>query len=227
MAGPPYLTDDPEPPPLNHWEAVLFTMGLEAGGTATGLLPAVEFNYGGFADTQLHVQVPLGFATGDGTKFGGADIELGVKYRFIEEDEQGWRPQVAVYPLVEVPVASSRNGLATRGVDTFLPVWTQKDLDQNWTLDAGGGYWIDPGDRNSWFAGALLQRSVSNALVIGVEVFHQAPSVEATPAFTGFNVGAVYDFDPNNHLLLSAGRGFVNANSSDQLTWYVGYEITD
>ena len=61
-AGPPYLTDDPEPPPYAHYELVFFTMGLEAEGTAAGALPAMEFNYGGFPNTQLHVMLPLGFA---------------------------------------------------------------------------------------------------------------------------------------------------------------------
>ena len=86
-AGPPYLTDDPEPPPYGHYELVFFTMGLETGGIAMGALPAMEFNYGGFPNTQLHVMLPLGFAAdGEATKFGGADAELGVKYRFVEED---------------------------------------------------------------------------------------------------------------------------------------------
>src|SRR5205085_142078 len=127
-AGPPYLTDDPEPPPFGHYEAIFFTMGLEADGIAAGTLPAMEFNYGGFPNTQLHVLLPLGFAaSGSGTKFGAADAELGVKYRFIQEDEQGWRPQVATYPVVEIPLAPARNGFASRSVDTFLPVWAQKD----------------------------------------------------------------------------------------------------
>ena len=227
-AGPPYLTDDPEPPPLGHWEAVLFTMGLEAGDAAAGALPAMEFNYGGFPDTQLHIMLPLGFTTGGGgARFGGADVELGVKYRFIEEDDQGWRPQLAAYPFVEVPTESSRNSLASPGVDVFLPLWAQKDLGANWTVDAGGGYWINPGARNYWFAGALLQRKITDALVAGIEAFHQSPVDFGTSAITGFNIGATYDFNEHDHLLLSAGRGIVNANVSDQLTWYVGYEITE
>lgn len=226
QAGPPYLTDDPEPPPLGHWEAVLFSMGLEAGGTATGALPAMEFNYGGFPDTQLHIMLPVGFTTGSGgTRFGGADVELGVKYRFIEEDAQGWRPQVAAYPFVEIPTGSSRNGLASPGVDVFLPLWAQKDLDANWTVDAGGGYWINPGARNYWFAGALLQRKITDSLVLGIEAFHQTPLDFGTAAITGFNVGATYDFNEHNHLLISAGRGL--ADVSDQFTWYIGYEITE
>jgi len=228
-AGPPYLTDDPEPPPLGHWEMVLFTMGLKADGTAAGALPATEINYGGFEDTQLHILVPLGFAAGEGegAKFGGADVEVGVKYRFIQEDEQGWRPQVATYPVIEIPTASSRNGLASRGVDYFVPVWAQKDLDADWTVDAGGGYRINPGERNDWSSGVLLQRKLSSALIAGVEVFHQSPGSIGAPAITGFNFGAIYDFDEHNHLLVSAGRGLANANASDQFTWYLGYEITE
>jgi hypothetical protein len=227
-AGPPYLTDDPEPPPYGHYELVFFTMGLEADGAAAGALPAMEFNYGGFPDTQLHVQLPVGFTGGnEGAKFGAADAELGVKYRFLEEDEVGWRPQVAVYPLVEVPLAPASNGFATRSVDFFLPAWAQKDIDENWTIDAGGGYWINPGDRNYWFAGVLLQRKLSDAFAIGAELFRQTPNVQGAPALTGFNLGATYDFSEHQHLLVSAGRGIANVTGTDQFTWYLGFEFTN
>ncbi|HLY05427.1 MAG TPA: hypothetical protein VKR31_06740 [Rhizomicrobium sp.] len=227
-AGPPYLTDDPEPPPYGHYELLFFTTGFGANGGATGDLPAMEFNYGGFPDTQLHVQLPVGFATGDeGTKFGAGDAELGVKYRFIEEDEAGWRPQVALYPLVEIPLAAASNGFASRSVDLFLPLWAQKDLDENWTIDAGGGYWINPGDRNYGFAGVLLQRKLSDALLMGAEVFHQTPNVQGIPPLTGFNLGATYDFNEHQHLLVSAGRGIANVSATDQFTWYLGFEFTN
>jgi len=227
-AGPPYLTDDPEPPPLGHYEAVFFTMGLMADGIATGALPAMEFNYGGFPDTQLHVLLPLGFSTSDASgTFGAADAELGIKYRFIEEDEHGWRPQVATYPQIGIPLGPARNGFASRSVDLFLPLWAQKDLDANWTIDAGGGYWITPGDRNYWLTGALLQRKLSDSLAAGVEVFHQTPNAAGGQALTGFNLGAIYDFDDNHHLLVSAGRGLGTASAADQFTWYLGFEFTD
>lgn len=227
-AGPPYLTDDPEPPPYGRYELVFFTMGIETNGAAAGALPAMEFNYGGFPDTQLHVQLPVGFTSGnEGARFGAADAELGVKYRFMEEDEAGWRPQAAIYPLVELPLAPASNGVASRGVDLFLPLWAQKDLDENWTIDAGGGYWINPGVRNYWIAGVLLQRKITDALVAGIEVFHQTPSVQAVPALTGFNLGATYEFSEHQHLLVSAGRGIANVTATDQFTWYLGFEFTN
>jgi hypothetical protein len=227
-AGPPYLTDDPEPPPYGHYEAILFTMGVAADGAAAGALPAMEFNYGGFPNTQLHVMLPLGFAaSGEETKFGSSDAEIGVKYRFVQEDEQGWRPQVATYPQIEIPLAPASNSLASRSVDAFLPLWVQKDLDANWTIDAGGGYWVNPGDKNYWFTGVLLQRKLSDVLVAGAELFHHTPNIEAGPALTGFNVGATYDFDEHLHLLVSAGRGLQNAAATDQFTWYLGLEFTN
>ncbi|HEY2445002.1 MAG TPA: transporter [Rhizomicrobium sp.] len=226
-AGPPYLTDDPEPPPLHRWEAVFFTMGAVAQGTATGALPALEFNYGGFENTQLHIELPLGFQADGGDKFGPADIELGVKYRFIDEDERGWRPQVATYPQVEIPTASSRNGFSSPGVNLFLPLWLQKDVGENWTINTGGGYWITPGSRNYWFSGVLLQRKLGDALVVGAELFHQTANTQGGRDNTGFNVGATYDLDEHDQLLVSAGRGIQNAASTNQFSWYLGYKITD
>jgi hypothetical protein len=44
---------------------------------------------------------------------------------------------------------------------------------------------------------------------------------------TGFNLGAVYDFDDHNHLLLSAGTGIQNASETNLYSWYVGYQITN
>ena len=227
-AGPPYMTDDPEPPPFGHYEAVLFTTGLEADGSAAGALPAMELNYGGFPDTQLHVMLPLGFASGgQGLKFGSADAELGVKYRFLEENEQGWQPQVATYPQIEIPLAPATNGFASRSVDVFLPLWVQKDFDAKWTVDAGGGAWINPGERNYWFTGVLLQRKLTDMLVAGAEIFYQTSNAEGSVALTGFNLGAIYDFDEHHHLLLSAGRGLQNVTATDQFTWYLGFEFTN
>jgi hypothetical protein len=106
-------------------------------------------------------------------------------------------------------------------------VRAQKDLDENWTVDAGGGYWINPGDRNFWISGVLLQRKLGEALVVGAEVFHRTPNTTDGLALTGLNVGATYDFSEHHHLLVSAGRGLRNASAADQFTWFLGFEFTN
>jgi hypothetical protein len=63
-------------------------------------------------------------------------------------------------------------------------------------------------------------------LVIGAEVFHQTATTIGGGNSSGFNVGAMYDFDEHNHLLISMGRGFQNAADSNKFSWYIAYQIT-
>jgi hypothetical protein len=45
-------------------------------------------------------------------------------------------------------------------------------------------------------------------------------------ATTGFNIGAIYDFNDHNHLLVSLGTGLQNVSQTNLLSWYVGYQVT-
>ena len=48
-------------------------------------------------------------------QFGYGDTPISFKYRFIQEDSKGWRPQVAVFPLSICPPATkiAASGQAT------------------------------------------------------------------------------------------------------------------
>jgi hypothetical protein len=124
LAGPPFLTDDPEPVDYQHWEIDLLSIGTSTQDNKSGFLPGIEVNYGIVPDVQLHIIAPLAVAATNGQPFhyGYGDTELGVKYRFIHEDEEGWRPQIGVFPLVDVPTGDSHNNLGTGTTREFLPV---------------------------------------------------------------------------------------------------------
>ena len=109
----------------------------------------------------------------------------------------------------------------------FLPVWVQKSFG-DWTTYGGGGYWINPGggNRNYWFAGWLLQRQITKALAIGGELFHQTADTVGGHDSTGFNLGGIYDFTDNYHLLLSAGRGLENAHATNEFSYYIAFQWT-
>ncbi len=87
LAGPPFLTDDPEPVDYQHWEAYVFGNGDHTSGGYTVNGPAVEMNYGVLPDTQLHLIVPMTTVGGGGAPAvsGLGDTEFGVKYRFLHE----------------------------------------------------------------------------------------------------------------------------------------------
>ena len=82
------------------------------------------------------------------------------------------------------------------------------------------------GDKDYWFFGWLLQRKITDKLTIGGEIFHQTSPNIAVPETTGFNIGAIYDFDEHNHFLVSAGQGIENTNDTNQFSWYLGYQLT-
>jgi hypothetical protein len=229
FAGPPFRTDDPEPVEYQHFELDLFSQGTKTEGGWSGVLPGFEVNYGALPNLQLHAVLPQGFNAPDGGRTGFAlgDIELGVKYRFITPGEDDWFPQVAVFPLIEVPAGNQKLGFSTGHVQTFFPVWLQKEFDP-WTVYGGGGYWINPGNgnKNHGFFGVALWRKVTERFNLGVEVFHQTSPANDVPSSTGFNFGATYDLSESLHLLASAGRGLQNIPVTNQFSYYVGLQLT-
>ena len=230
-AGPPYRTDDPEPVELHHWEFYTFTSGTHVNGGTSGVGPAFEFNYGLIPNGQLHIVAPMAFdsPTGGPNHFGYGDTEIGFKYRFIEEDKKGWRPQIGVFPMLELPTGDQNKGLGAGHARVFLPIWMQKSFGE-WTTYGGGGYWINQddnlGDKNYWFAGWVLQRKITDRLTLGGEIFHQTADTIDGVDSTGFNLGGQFDIDEHNHLLFSAGRGFQHAAETNLYSWYLGWQIT-
>ncbi|HEY3863820.1 MAG TPA: hypothetical protein VGO59_18240 [Verrucomicrobiae bacterium] len=206
--GPPFITDDPEPVEYQHWEFYTASMHSELHGDWSGTAPHFELNYGAVSNLQLHVIAPLAYdAPPQGTShYGIGDIELGVKFRFLQETN-GW-PQAGIFPLLETPSGSERDNLGNGRAQGFVPLWLQKSWG-SWTAYGGGGYGINSWrGRGNWnFAGAVLQKQVLTNLLVGVEVYHQSAYQADFPnAGTAFNAGVVYDFNESHHLLFSAGR---------------------
>ncbi len=223
-AGPPYLTDDPEPVELRHWEVYLATSDQWSHDDGwAGTAPHLEVNYGVFSDVQLHLIAPLAWARPPGgpATLGYGDTELGVKLRFLHETH--WLPQLGTFPLVELPSGDASRGLGAGHAQLFLPLWLQKRLGP-WTTYGGGGYWINPGagNRNWWYVGWQAQRELAEGVALGAELFHGTSRQEGRPGDTRFDVGLVLDFGELHHLLLSAGRAF-DARAG-QL--YAAYQLT-
>lgn len=226
-AGPPFFTDDPEPVEHLHWEVYLATQWAhdkDAGTSAT--LPHAEVNYGVLPDMQLHLIEPMAYsAPSQGSvQYGLGDTELGVKYRFIHEDEKGWRPQVGIFPIVDLPTGDSSRGLGEGHVKIFFPLWLQKSWGP-WTTYGGGGYWYHPGEdnKNYWFTGWLLQRELSKMLTLGTEIFNTSPKAKGESDETGFNIGGFFNLSEEHHILFSAGRDIKGQNT---FFAYLAFQLT-
>ncbi|PRC92451.1 transporter [Solimicrobium silvestre] len=226
-AGPPFLTDDPEPVEYQHSELYISTMQTQTSNGTTGTLPHIEYNYGAAPDLQLHIIIPYEFnSPNNGSRqLGLGDIELGAKYRFIQETDS--MPMIGVFPLIETPSGDAEKGLGNGKTQVFLPIWLQKKWG-SWQTYGGGGYWINhaPDAKNHWFYGWQLQKEISEQLTLGGEIFYNTEQVQGRGASSGFNVGANYNFDEHNHLLFSIGKGITNINQTNQRSLYLGYQWT-
>ena len=223
-AGPPYVSDDPEPTDYRHFEIYTFNSGTSTRN-GTDSETGIDVNYGGAPDLQLTATLPLGFSfpTGDNTQFGLSNVELAAKYRFLHQATFGW--DVAVFPRVFLPSAS--NVVGDRNASLLLPVWAQRDLGNGWTTFGGGGCQLYPGapSQNFCEAGWVLTRQVTSNLQIGAELFHQTANSVA-PATTSLGIGAVYDVNKTFHLLGYVRTGLQNREETDQVSWYTAVLLT-
>lgn len=219
-AGPPYLTDDPEPVDLHHWEVYLFATGSSTDGSRSGLAPAMEANYGPFEDAQIQVQVPMVYGDGDDGLYhrGFGQFQVGFKYRFLHETANS--PQVAFYPQVQAPTGRSYDGLDEGRWRIFLPLWLQKGFGE-WTTYGGGGWMRNPGgfNRNYTIWGWLLQRELGEGKSVAAEIFHQGATELGAKAFTTWDLGFEYPIAPHLQAVGSGGLIFQGATGGQ---FYLG-----
>jgi hypothetical protein len=224
LAGPPFVTDDPEPTDYQHYEIYAFTGGTNAHGGTDGEA-GIDFNYGGAPDVQLTAVLPMAYSNPrHGALVGGlGNVELAVKYRFLHQSDFGW--DVAVFPRVFLPSASSRVG--DRHASLFVPVFVEKDWGA-WSTFGGGGCTLNNGDGAKDFcqAGWVVTRAVLPDLHLGVEIYHQTADTRGGKASSGIGFGATWDLSENYHLMASAGPGIQNAADTNRDTWYAAMLFT-
>jgi hypothetical protein len=189
-AGPPYVTDDPEPTETGHWEIYGYTQGTRVGGETLGE-NGLDINYGGAKDLQLTVVVPFEYDADHSTRGGLGDLQLGAKYKFIHQDDKGWLPDVSFFPHVYLPTSTGYFGDGRTG--WFLPLWAEKDIGK-WSTFGGGGYTFNPGpgNRNYWLAGWAVTRKLTDKLTLGGEIYHQTPDTIGHKDLTGMGLGFQY-----------------------------------
>ena len=210
-AGPPFLTDDPEPVAYQHGEFYTFATLDRARDGTQAAAPAFELNYGFAPDLQAHAVVPFQTAMprGGPRAYGIGDTELGVKYRFLQE--HGACPMAGLFPMLELPTGDADRGLGNGRAWAKLPLWLQKSWgaeDHRWTTYGGGGFACNTaaGQRDYPFAGWLLQKELGGVLTLGGELFAQGRAAGDGRAFMIANAGGACRLAENLSLLFSAGR---------------------
>ena len=223
QAGPPFVTDDPETPPLHGWEInVPVTLEHETGEHVLEM-PLVDINYGLNATVQLMVELAILQVRLEGgrTERSLSDTGIGVKWRFL--DEGRLLPQMAVYPQVIIPTGDRGRGLGEGKPSYVLPLIAQKSWGR-WTMFGNVGAVLQsrPGSRDFWFQGLVLVREVSPCLELGLEEYGNSPADRDEPSSLGFNLGGTWKVADTVGVLFSAGR---TVRGEQATTVYLGIQL--
>ena len=209
LAGPPFVTDDPEPPPPGGWEInVPFILDHASGATEMDA-PLFDLNYG-LPGIQLKLEIPVEIVheESDGTVSGAGDLLLGVKWRFLNNEKS--QLQFGTYPQVLAPTGDHARGLGEGRAAFVLPLLAQKSWGK-WTTYGNVGYWWRGSReaRNYFYAGAVLEREINERLELGVELFGNSPKERGGRSELAFNVGGTWKLGEHFNLLFSGGRDIV------------------
>lgn len=223
-AGPPYISDDPEPTDYQHYEIYSYTDGTKVRSGVAGEA-GIDFNYGAAPDLQLTAVVPLGYESSANapTTTSLGNVQFAVKYSFMHQDGFGF--DVSVFPRVFLPSGTPYAG--TRHASLFLPVWIEKDWGK-WSTFGGGGCEMnrDGESRNFCQVGWVLARQILPDSQLGAELVHQTPGTKDGSPTTGVGAGVIYDVNETYHLMGYVGPGIQNAAQNDPCAWYAAVQFT-
>jgi hypothetical protein len=222
QAGPPFVTDDPEPPPPGGWEINIPFILERAPGTTEMDAPLFDFNYG-LPNIQLKLEFPIKIVheDSDGTAAGAGDLLLGVKWRFFNNEKS--QLQLGMYPQLLLPTGDHARGLGEGRPACVLPLVAQKSWDE-WTLYGNVGFWWQTAaeTRNYVYAGAVLEREINERLTLAAELFGNSPKEGGANSDFAFNLGGTWKLSAHLNLLFAGGRDIVGDTHAMA---YIGLQV--
>jgi hypothetical protein len=219
-AGPPFLTNDPGTPGNGNWEINAAAMQTTLHGLSTLQLPQLDVNYGLGERIQLTGEIPYVVANSNGQPqaSGWGNAVPGVKWRFFDQGEEGWK--LSTFPMYQTGVSAEAQskGIGVAGPRFFLPLEVARKVGSlGFNLEAGT-YIPVHGDHEQ-IIGLVVGQSLSSRLELDGELYYD--HIRCTAAVTTFDLGGRYHLHRGFNLLFMAGRS-LHGNSPGQVE-FVGY----
>lgn len=228
QAGPPLITDDPGTPGDRKWEINVPVTVEQTPGQRTFEVPLLDLNYGVGEHVQLTYQVAPFVVDGqdEGPRGTLSNSQVGVKWRFLDEDEHG--VAMSIFPQVEFNNPGSNaadRGLVDDGTQVFVPIEIARNFGK-FELDVEVGYNFIQHADDEWRYGIAAAYPVTKRLELAGEIagivdqdFHRNDLM--------LNVGFRYDLTDQMKLLFSAGRSLRSSLNDDEpnLLVYAGVQF--
>jgi hypothetical protein len=230
LAGPPLVTDDPETPGRGGWEINISHNFEKTNDEFSMQTPLIDINYGLLENDQWKIEFPVVLLDpeGDRSQCGAGDLEVGWKYRFLDQPES---PIMAsIYPQVLIPTGNADLGLGGGRTELLLPLEVARHfLDERLLLYGEIGYNVvfDGSGENNWIYGVAAEWAKNERLKLLFEVGGVVWENGNDPDFPFFNAGLKYELTDHWTLLGSAGRSFRDDSSgSPVLMTFLGLQWT-
>ena len=221
QAGPPMITNDPGTPGDGKWEINVAAIGTVGHGSWEYALPEVDANYGVGEHVQLSANFGWNHRTSDGrTESGGEPLELGVRWRFLDEEPNGIDLAVQPVWVSKGPAASVRKGLAPAHQEFVLPLQAAKSFG-GLTIGAELARHFVADEDDEWQGGAWMAHDCFESFECLAEV--NTTWAEGESAATIVNLGLRHEL--NEHLILMGSLGRQVSGEDRATVFYAGVQL--
>jgi hypothetical protein len=226
QGGPPFLTNDPGTPGNGNWEINLGSMQSVARGGSAFQVPQLDINLGLGDRVQLTYEIPFALQASAGQPLhsGWGNALSGVKWRFLDQGEQGW--QLSTFPQIETGVSphAQLTGIGGAGPRYLVPLEVSRPLGPL-QLNVEAGYYVPGHGPRERILGFVAGRPISMRLELDAEIYDDRIYGTESHATT-FDVGGRYQLRPGVIALLLAGRSLNGiADGQPQFFGYFGVQI--
>jgi hypothetical protein len=208
--SPPLITDDPGTPGDGRWEINIVSSMEKTRVNRSFEAPLLDINYGVGRNLQLKFEVPwlVLHSSEDEPKGGLGNMNVGVKWRFMDEDEDGI--DLSVYPQMEFKSSteSVEGGLSEPAPQFLIPV---QALHTFGPVELVGevGYNIVKHGPNETFYGVAAGGNVSRRVELLGELFGSSENHFHENELV-FNIGSIVEINRKVNLVFAVGRTIIN-----------------
>jgi hypothetical protein len=223
QAGPPFLSNDPGTPGNGIWEINVAAAQTVQRANGSYQVPQLDLNFGVGDRIQLTYEVPYVIETAEGqsTHSGWSNAYPGVKWRFIDQGEDGW--QVSVFPQVETgsTLSAQQRGVGSPGPRLLMPLEAATKLGVV-DLDMEAGYYFPKRGPREEIFGLVAGHTFAERFDLAAELYRDHPLSPLSTSATTLDLGGRYKLSRGLIALFMAGRG---VGGDPQFIGYFGIQI--
>jgi hypothetical protein len=215
------ITDDPGTPGDRKWEINLAVAFERRPNETSYDIPAIDLNYGVGERIQLTLQTaPVILKRSDHGPIGGlGGTEAALKWRFLDQEANGFDMSMFPRVIFNVLQSSVRHGLAEDGTRFQVPFQIARTFGR-WHADAEFGPVGSSVGRSEWLYGIVGGFEVAQPTMLMAEL-HGTSRMNFTRDVLTVNFGLRHQFSETRILIASLGHEVLTPD--DQPLALIGY----